>query len=1025
VANTLYHVRAYATTSYGTTYGDELTFTTLCGTITSFPWNEGFENGGTIPTCWSQQNVTGTLNWTFRTGSPSGLPAATHTGTYNASFYEGAYGTANVTKLITPSLNLSSLNSPVLKFWHAQPYWSPDQDELRVYYRTSATGTWNLLATYTNNLTAWTQETITLPAQSSDFYIAFEGTEKWGYGITLDDVSIIDNCGSSTPVSVAISASANNICQNTSVTFTATPTNGGTTPSYQWKVNGGNVGSNSATYSYSPANGDVVTCVLTSNASCTSGNPATSNSITMTVNPALPVSVSISASGNNVCTGTSVNFTATATNGGKSPAYQWIINGTAVGLNSSTYGYIPANGDVVTCVLTSNASCTSGNPATSNSISMTVNPLLPVSININPSGNNVCSGTSITFTATATNGGTSPVYKWNVNGGNVGTNSTTYSYTPANGDMVSCILTSNATCASGNPDTSNMVTVIVLPAVAAGVNISASNNNVCANTAVSFTATAINGGTAPVYQWKVNGSVMGTNTSVYTYSPANNDAVTCVMTSNAACVTSSPATSNTVTMSVNSLTSPSISIAASFNSVCAGTTVNFTATATSAGPSPSYQWKVNGASVGSNYATYSYVPVNNDAVTCVVTSNALCPSVGSVVSNTVSMIVNPTLTAGVSISASANNVCQGTSVTYSATATHGGALPTYQWKVNGNNAGTNSATYSYSPANGDVVYCTMVSNASCANTSPVASNSITMAINTGPTASLSISSSANPVCSGTTVTFTATPSNGGSSPAYQWKVNGQNAGSGGSSYSYVPNDNDAVTCMLTSSLACISGNPATSNTVTMDVNPGVTASISITPSANNVNAGTPVTFTAIPSNGGASPAFQWKLNGANTGINSPSYTYTPENNDAVKCVMSSNAPCLLNAQATSNTVLIVVNNISNGSIILNYEDIAISSLGQRLLNRPISIRFSILSGSASGPAVYVETQTVTTNSTGIFSLPVGSGNVQSGSFNGINWAVGSYFLKVEMDADAGSNYTVISKGPIAVSYEVNHSGQTR
>ena len=102
------------------------------------------------------------------------------------------------------------------------------------------------------------------------------------------------------PVSVSIVASANPVCANTAVTFTATPTNERTTPSYQWKVNGITSGTNNNIYTYTPVNGDIVTCMLTSNITCPTGNPATSNAITMTVNPNLPVSVSIVASANPV-----------------------------------------------------------------------------------------------------------------------------------------------------------------------------------------------------------------------------------------------------------------------------------------------------------------------------------------------------------------------------------------------------------------------------------------------------------------------------------------------------------------------------------------------------------------------------------------------------------------------------------------------------------------------------------------------------------------------------------------------------
>ena len=622
------------------------------------------------------------------------------------------------------------------------------------------------------------------------------------------------------PVSLSIAASANPVCAGTSVTFTATPANGGTTPAYQWKVNGNNAGSNTATYSYVPVNNDVVTCVLTSNAVCVTGNPAISNALTMTVNPLLPVSLSIAASANPVCAGTSVTFTATPANGGTSPAYQWKVNGTNAGSNISTYSYVPVNNDAVICVLTSNATCPTGNPATSNTINMTVNPELPVSVAIVASANPVCPGTSVTFTATPSNGGTTPAYQWKVNGNNAGSNSAIYVFVPVNNDVVSCVLTSNASpCATGSPATSNSITMGVNANSPVSVTIAASSNPVCAGTSVTFTATPINGGTSPSYQWKINGNNAGSNTATYTYVPVNNDAVTCVLTSNAVCVTGNPATSNSLTITVNPLLTVSLSIAASANPVCAGTSVTFTATPANGGTAPVYQWKVNGNNTGTSNTTFTYAPANNDIVTCELTSNATCPSGNPATSNALTMTVNPILPVSIWIAASANPVCPGTPVTLTATATNGGTTPVYQWKVNGNNVGTNNPVYSYIPSDNDVVICVLTSNAApCATGNPATSNAIMMTINSAIPVSVSIAASANPACEGNMVTFTATPTNGGPTPLYQWKVNGNNAGSNSATFSYVPLSGDEVYVVLTSSLECATGNPATSNQVTMTIN---------------------------------------------------------------------------------------------------------------------------------------------------------------------------------------------------------------
>jgi uncharacterized protein YjdB len=113
--------------------------------------------------------------------------------------------------------------------------------------------------------------------------------------------------------SVTIAASATTICNTTSVTFTATPTNGGT-PTYQWQKNGSNVGTNAATYvDATLANGDVITCNMTSTATCYSVQVVTSNSITMTVNP-LPIVDPISGA-STICALNSVTLSNTTSGG--------------------------------------------------------------------------------------------------------------------------------------------------------------------------------------------------------------------------------------------------------------------------------------------------------------------------------------------------------------------------------------------------------------------------------------------------------------------------------------------------------------------------------------------------------------------------------------------------------------------------------------------------------------------------------------------------------------------------------------
>ena len=190
LSNTVYHLRAYAINATGTYYGDDFTFSTLCGAVTTFPWNEGFENSGAIPACWSQQQEASSgINWTFVAGNGASNPAAAYSGSYNA-LLKDATTADNKTMLITPPFDLTFIESPTLKFWHHQQLWSPDQDQLIVYYKTSAAAAWTTLASYTSSVSTWTEQTISLPNSSTEYYIAFEGNAKYGYGVCIDDVSI-------------------------------------------------------------------------------------------------------------------------------------------------------------------------------------------------------------------------------------------------------------------------------------------------------------------------------------------------------------------------------------------------------------------------------------------------------------------------------------------------------------------------------------------------------------------------------------------------------------------------------------------------------------------------------------------------------------------------------------------------------------------------------------------------------------------------------------------------------------------
>jgi hypothetical protein len=103
-----------------------------------------------------------------------------------------------------------------------------------------------------------------------------------------------------------------------------------------------------------------------------------------------------------------------------------------------------------------------------------------------------------------------------------------------------------------------------------------------------------------------------------------------------------------------------------------------------------------------------------------------------------------------------------------------------------------------------------------------------------------------------------------------------------------------------------------------------------------------------------------------------------------------------------------------------YQGVARNNSGAPIINQLISIRASILHATSTGTAQYVETQSVTTNTLGLFTIQIGNGTVQSGTFSAITWANGSKFMKVEFDPAGGSAYTLVGTTEIlSVPYALN------
>lgn len=193
-----------------------------------------------------------------------------------------------------------------------------------------------------------------------------------------------------TTPTLSISTPSTTVCSSTTIGFNATATNQGV-PNYYWKVNGVVTGPNAGWMNLTPANGDVIVCMMTIPLVCTTEDTLISNSITMTVTPRVTPSITVNVPTTSVCSGDTAHFVATAVNGGAAPTYQWQVNATLMGANSPLLDYAPANGDLVFCRLTSNEACTTSSTATGNASAMVVNPR-PVTPIITHTGNTLSTG---------------------------------------------------------------------------------------------------------------------------------------------------------------------------------------------------------------------------------------------------------------------------------------------------------------------------------------------------------------------------------------------------------------------------------------------------------------------------------------------------------------------------------------------------------------------------------------------------------------------------------------------------------
>lgn len=590
----------------------------------------------------------------------------------------------------------------------------------------------------------------------------------------------------------------NSICSGANVTFTATP--GYNT--YQFKVDGVTVQTGTANiYATTSLTGaPSVTVIVTGAGGCQ--NTWGPEVITVGTTPLGNITVSETSglinNDNIICAGDEATFTATA----GFANYEFVVNG-ITGQNGASNIFSSTtltNPSIVTVNATSAQGCTGifgpvvvgVNDLPSGNLTATENSGMP-------NDNIICQGASIEFTATSGY----DHYNFKVNGVSVQSSAGNTFATSGlnNGDVVSVEVTSDEGCSSVfNTIT---VTVTALPGTGLSVTETSGNTNddgiICAGASVTFTAEAghVN------YKFYVNNvlTMAGTGNSFTTASLANGDEVYAEILDANGCIV---VTSSAVII-VEALPTGNITLAETSgnahndNVICTGATATFTATTGYA----QYKFMVNGVPQQTG-ASNQYITTtlnNNDVVTVEATNAAGCSKVFNNIVVTVHSLPTGTLQASEnSGTADDDIICPNETVTFTATA----GMSNYNFKVDGiskqSSASnlyiatdisiTSSVEVDATNANG----CVSTFNPIVITVLPAPAGTLTATENSG------IAPNDNQICTGATVTFTATSGY----QLYTFKVNGIDVQTGRSN-TYATNtlaDGDEVTVFVHSSNGC-------------------------------------------------------------------------------------------------------------------------------------------------------------------------------------------------------------------------------
>ncbi len=461
----------------------------------------------------------------------------------------------------------------------------------------------------------------------------------------------------------------------------------------------------------------------------------------------------------------------------------------------------------------------------------------PLTVTKSPTGN-VCAGQSSTLTA---NGGAG-TYSWTSSSGLSATTGTVVVATPSTTTTYTVTRT-NGACVS-----STVVTVNVTPSITAVVTPSLTS--ICTGQTATLVAS---GGTT--YSWTASSGTNPAATATVVVNPSSTTTYTLKATTGV-CTATTIAT-------VSITTAPTVTVTPVSTNICSGQSATLTA---SGGAAP-YNWT---ASTGSNPPTGISVVVSPTITTTYTVISGAGTCTASAIS-TVSITSIPSL----SITPANSSICTGQTATLTVT---GGGAP-YVWTASDGSTPPNSATIVVSPTAATTSYTVMAGTGTCTNTA-VSNVSITAA------PSVSVSPVTSSICSGQSVTLTAT---GGAAP-YNWTAStGANPASGIST---------VVTPTVSTTYTVLSGSGTCTASAVADVSVTPMFTITMTPSITTICSGGTATLVASGAN-----SYIWL-----PGLNNTATLTTNPSATTVYTIIGTTGPC------TNSTVATVSLNIVNTTV---------------------------------------------------------------------------------------------------------------